>query len=264
MKHIVNFSGGIGSWAAAKRVVERHGKENTVLLFADTMMEDEDTYRFLYEAAANVGVPLTRIADGRTPWEVFFDEKFLGNSRIDPCSKILKRQLLDRWHKENGTPEMSIVYLGIDWTEIHRLHRLQEYPSEWKYEAPMCDPPYIDKEQMIKMAEDQGIKEQRLYKLGFPHANCGGFCIKAGHAHFINLLKTMPDRYAFHEGKEQELRAYLGKNVSILKDRSGGNKKGRPMTLKELRERYEAKDEGLDKDEWGGCGCALPSGEETK
>ncbi len=256
INHIVNFSGGIGSWAAAKRVVAKHGKENTVLLFADTMMEDADTYRFLNEAALNVGIPLTRIADGRTPWEVFFDERYLGNSRVDPCSRILKRQLLDRWHKENGTPDMCIIHLGIDWSEIHRLHRLQEYPSDWTFEAPMCEPPFLDKEQMIAMAEAEGIERQLLYKLGFPHANCGGFCIKAGHAHFIRLLQTMPDRYAFHEGKERELRAYLGKNVTILSDRRGGKK--RPMTLQELRERYEAKDPTLDYEEWGGCGCALP------
>ncbi len=256
MKHIVNFSGGIGSWAAAKRVVAKHGTKDTVLLFADTMMEDEDTYRFLNEAAANVGVPLTRIADGRTPWEVFFDERYLGNSRVDPCSRVLKRELLDRWHKANGTPEMSIIYLGIDWTEIHRLHRLQEYPSDWTFEAPMCEEPFLDKDQMIKMAEDQGIKKQRLYEYGFPHANCGGFCIKAGQGHFIRLLQTMPERFAFHEKKEQELRTHLGKNVAILSDRR--NKKKIPMTLKTLRERYEAKDPTLDYEEWGGCGCALP------
>ena len=584
MKHIVNFSGGIGSWAAAKRVVAKYGTQDVVLLFADTMMEDEDTYRFLYEAAANVGVPLTRIADGRTPWQVFFDERFLGNSRVDPCSKILKRELLDKWRADNCNPEISIVYLGIDWSEIHRLHDLQAYPSEWKFEGPMCEEPFLDKEEMIAMAEAQGIKRQKLYSLGFPHANCfsgetrfltsdgcrslaemsgktckvlgsngkwriaevrsfgiqpllrvtlkrmnqrkvihstaghrwitwmgarstnrkelttdellpntrlvsmfgngmassislsvfgvahgivfgdgdrndvdkagftnparltlcgekdaqllqyfplsprsdipgtgiqvrdlpryfkdrprldesksylagwlagyiaadgsvkkdgevvlssaklddllfvrdvcvrlgigtlqprsamrsgfgaaptalytlpfirstmredlfliaehrsrfiahdigrkkisttwmvesvapsnrteevfcavvpegraftlednifvgncGGFCIKAGHAHFINLLKTMPDRYAFHEGKEQELRAYLKRDdIGILRDRRGGQ--SRAMTLKELREREEAKDCNLDREDWGGCGCALPAGSES-
>jgi 3'-phosphoadenosine 5'-phosphosulfate sulfotransferase (PAPS reductase)/FAD synthetase len=63
------FSGGVGSWAAARRVVEKHGTEDLVLLFADTLIEDEDTYRFLREAAANVGGQLVEIADGRTPWD---------------------------------------------------------------------------------------------------------------------------------------------------------------------------------------------------
>ena len=46
------------------------------------------------------------------------------------------------------------------------------------------------------------------------------------------------------EQKEQELRAFLGKNVSILKD----------LTLKALREKIEAKGQ-IDMFEIGGCGC---------
>ena len=254
MKHIVNFSGGIGSWAAAKRVVEQHGTDGVVLLFADTCMEDEDTYRFLNEAADNVGVPLTRISDGRTPWDLFRDERFIGNSRVDLCSRVLKRELLANWTAEN-TDSNSIRYLGIDWSEVHRLHRVRERSPQFRWEAPMCEPDYLSKEQMIRLAESQGLKRQRLYEMEFPHANCGGFCVKAGVGHFLNLLKRMPERFAFHEAKEQEMRELTGKNIAILRDRRGG--KTRPMTLRELREREQASDPKLDREEWGGCGCAL-------
>jgi hypothetical protein len=91
------FSSGAGSWAAAKRVAEQHGTEGLVLLFADTLIEDEDNYRFLDEAAANIGVQPTTVAEGRDPWQVFFDVRFLGNTRIDPCSRVLKRELLRAW-----------------------------------------------------------------------------------------------------------------------------------------------------------------------
>ena len=91
------FSGGVGSWMTARRVVDMHGTDGLVLLFADTMMEDEDLYRFIVDAAKNIGGEFVRIADGRTPWQVFTDERFLGNTKVDPCSKILKRQLLDKW-----------------------------------------------------------------------------------------------------------------------------------------------------------------------
>src|ERR1700674_3187169 len=97
MNHVVMFSGGVGSWAAAKRVAERHGTERLWLLFTDTMTEDEDLYRFIKEAAANVGGQYVRIADGRDVWQVFKDKKMMGNSRVHPCSMILKRQLGDQW-----------------------------------------------------------------------------------------------------------------------------------------------------------------------
>ena len=40
VRHVVQFSGGIQSWAAAKRVAAEHGTDNLTLLFADTKMED--------------------------------------------------------------------------------------------------------------------------------------------------------------------------------------------------------------------------------
>ena len=251
MRHIVMFSGGVGSWAAAKRVAARHGTDDLTLLFADTSMEDEDLYRFIDEAAANVGGQLVRIADGRTPWDVFRDERML-TQRFDPCSKILKRQLADRWIAERFTPDTAVRYVGVDWSESHRYDRLRDRMAPWRVEAPLCEPPFLTKGQMLDALKAEGIAPPRLYAMGFSHNNCGGFCIKAGHGHFVTLLRAMPERYAFHEQKERELRAELGDNAAVLRDRRGGVT--RPMTLRELRERVEAGSEP-DAFDIGGCGC---------
>lgn len=172
MKRVVMFSGGIGSWAAAKRVAAAHGTADMVLLFADTLIEDEDLYRFLDEAAANVGVPLTRIAEGRTPWQVFKDERYIGNSRVDPCSKILKRGQIDKWRNENCDPADTTVYVGLSWDEEHRFTRLLPRVAPWKYEAPMCEAPYLDKPAVLAWAKSEGLRPPRLYEMGFPHNNC--------------------------------------------------------------------------------------------
>lgn len=250
--HVVMFSGGIGSWAAAKRVAAKHGTDALTLLFADTLIEDEDLYRFIEEAAADVGGEFVRVAEGRDPWQVFHDERYLGNSFLDPCSKILKRKFLRRWLEKNRDPKETVVYLGIDWTEEHRLNAAQPRWSPWKCAAPMCDEPFQTKADLLAELRAKGIRPPRLYELGFPHNNCGGFCIKAGQAHFKLLLTVMPDRYDMHERKEQELGDYLGKKVTILRDRRGG--RTRPMSLKEFRERIEC-GEATDQLEWGGCGC---------
>lgn len=60
--HVVQFSGGIGSWAAARRVADKYGIENLVLLFADVLTEDPDTYRFNEDAATDLGVPTPECA----------------------------------------------------------------------------------------------------------------------------------------------------------------------------------------------------------
>ena len=253
MKHVVMFSGGVGSWAAAKRVAEQYGTDDLTLLFTDTLIEDADTYRFLHDAASNVGGVLQVIADGRTPWEVFRDVRFLGNSRVDPCSLHLKRDLADRWLRATHDPSDTTVYIGIDWTEIHRFERLAPRKLPWTYKAPMCEPPYLTKDQMHEWAEREGLRKQRLYVLGMPHANCGGGCIKMGIGGFARLYYADPCQFAEWERNEEQLRAQLG-NVSILRDRTNGT--SRPMTLKALRERLESGGT-VDMFNIGGCGCMV-------
>jgi 3'-phosphoadenosine 5'-phosphosulfate sulfotransferase (PAPS reductase)/FAD synthetase len=93
VKHIVSYSGGIGSWMTAKRVIEQHGKENVILVFTDTKIEDEDLYRFIDETVKEMDVEYIYLADGRTPWEVFKDKRFIGNSRTAHCSHVLKQDV---------------------------------------------------------------------------------------------------------------------------------------------------------------------------
>jgi len=258
-KHIVMFSGGIGSWMTARRVKETYGNDDIVLVFADTMMEDDDLYRFLNEAAADIGGELVILADGRDPWQVFHDVRFLGNSRIDPCSRVLKRELIAKWLKKTYDPTNCIIYLGMTWMEDHRFTRAQRYWTPWTVAAPMCDKPYLLPEQMMQVCRDAGIAPPRLYSLGFNHNNCGGFCIKAGLGHFYKLLKTMPERYAYHEQKEIELGKYLGKRVTILRDRTGGE--STPLSMTEFRERIESGGQ-CDMFDLGGCGCFSPDEDE--
>jgi hypothetical protein len=252
--HVVMFSGGTGSYCAAKRVVEQHGGENVTLLFADTGIEDEDLYRFLPESAQRLGAHLEVIAEGRTPWQLFRDKRFIGNARVDLCSRVLKRELLDTWVETRYGPHEVTCYIGVDWSEIHRFERLAPRKLPYIYKAPLCDPPYMTKDAMLAEMRADGIEPPRLYAWGFPHNNCGGFCVKAGHASFRLLLEKLPERYATHEAEEQRLREYLGKPVAILKDRRGG--RTQPLTLREFRERVQDGEE-TDQYDFGGCGCAL-------
>jgi hypothetical protein len=106
---------------------------------------------------------------------------------------------------------------------------------------------------------ERGLEPSESYDEGFAHDNCGGFCIKQGQRGFINLLAKRPGNYRYHEDKEQEFREMVGKDVSILRDRTGGTTK--PLTLRVLRERIEAKQfDCINFNEEGApCGCAIDS-----
>lgn len=197
---------------------------------------------------------MTNFSDpkGRDIWQVFKDAKYLGNTRKDPCSHQLKRKMSRKFVKQFG-PENCIIYLGFDWTEMNRYEKAVKAWLPYRIESPMCDAPYLDKEEMKRIViEEDGIKLPRLYELGFQHNNCGGGCVKAGIGHFVHLLKVLPDVFAEWERKEQEIRDYIGKDVTILRRTRNGVRKN--FTLKQLREEQET----LTNEELcdiGGCGC---------
>ncbi|MEV1083462.1 hypothetical protein AB0I98_35480 [Streptomyces sp. NPDC050211] len=236
-RHVVQYSGGIGSWATAQRVAAEYGPHDLVLLFADTLVEDPDLYRFVSEAAGQLGVPVTRVADGRTPFEVFWHQRFLGNSRYAPCSEFLKQRPCRSWLETHADPADTVLYVGIDWSEQRRTAAIERGWAPWTVTFPMCDPPYLTKDEMLDQARAAGVEPPVLYELGFGHNNCGSLCVRGGHQHWARVLEIFPERYAEAERQEQELRAELG-DVAILRDRSGG--RTRPLTLTEFRERQES------------------------
>jgi len=257
--HVVMFSGGIGSWATAKRVAAEHGTNRLTLLFADTQVEDADTYRFLRDAAQNVGGRLVEVADGRNPFEVFRDDRFLGNSRLANCSKYLKQIPCRNWIEGNCQPDNTVLYVGIDWTEQHRLPAIQKGWAPYVVESPLTERPFLDKRQLIDWAKREGLEPPAAYAMGMPHANCmGQGCVRGGQAYWANLLRHDRTTYLTTEIDEQLLREHLDADVSILKDRTGG--KVSVLTLREFRERIEQQGSLFDANEWGGCGCFTDDG----
>ena len=222
-KHIVSFSGGMGSFAEAKSCVDKYGKENVILLFSDTKTEDTDLYRFMDEVVAFLQCELIVLADGRTIWELFEDYKFVGNSRIDVCSSKLKRDLINSWilknfgikqkvylKDENGNPLTTKtgrpkyrsqwlpdpnkpveIHLGIDFSEHHRLTRCQERMAPWIYRSTLVEEGLIINKDF---SEQFGIKRPFLYTLGFPHNNCfhgdEKFLTPEGNKSFIESVDT--------------------------------------------------------------------------
>lgn len=298
MRHVLMFSGGGSSYATGKRLVRDRGVTGLSLVFTDTLIEDDDLYRFVVEAAGDLlGVPrdayaalhpelrsmpplddpvgrarrLTDLAaarraiprlhwiqDGRDPWRVFSDVRFLGNTRAAPCTHTLKQEMAARWLNAHCDPADTTIYVGIHASEADRFtgtpskKGARELWLPWRCEAPLCDPPFPPADAAFAEMAAAGIRPPRLYDLGFSHNNCGGFCVRAGHGHFRRLLKELPEVFAYHERREQELRAELDKDVAILRDRRGGVT--RPLPLAEFRARVQG---GWQPDlfDVGGCGC---------
>jgi hypothetical protein len=241
----------------AKNLPEEHGPERVEEIAA------------LQAATKPVLPALVWQADGRDLWTLFRDARYIANSRVDVCSKTMKREIGDAYLRGNYRPEETVCYFGIDHSEKHRFEGdgkkklgLRARLLPYRAESPLCDPPYLTKCEMLKESERDGIDPPRLYDEGFPHNNCGGFCVKSGHAQFLHLLRKRPALFDYHARKEQETREYLGKDVAVMRDRSGG--KSVPLPMAEFRRQVESGERTVNPRDWGkGCQCYFPPDEES-
>jgi len=296
---IFQLSGGITSWAAGRVYRDRYPQSPFQMLFADTFIESECAYRFLICGAAdiagverpdfwNMEIPpidlgnpdprrqvlkaladasmdaipgLNWIYDGRTPWEVFHEERFIGNSRIDPCSKILKRKLMDDWRSERFTPESCVIAVGLNWDEDDRIQTIKRRGKPWEFITPLEAewegvPSITGKPAWIAYAAERGLPRSLAYEQGLAHDNCGGGCVKAGIGHWKQLHAKRPEVFAQWEKAEATEMLRLGTPWGMPKCRRGG--KAKPLPLSKLRQRIECGDitetEALT---LGGCACAL-------
>lgn len=238
--HVAMYSGGASSAYVAYHMVNTYGKENCILFFTNTLWEHEDNYRFMHEVADYLGLDITYRTDGRTPEQVFYDYRFMGNSRLAKCSEELKVKqtliFLEELRSEHGLE--PILYFGIGRHEQHRSVNLKSFyehyplePVETRFPLITTFREEVDAKSIIQ--EKWGIKLPIMYELGFSHANCGGRCVRGGFQHYAQLLQIWPDVYREQEEMEEQFRQHFDKDVSILK-RNGG-----PYTLREYRKLLE-------------------------
>lgn len=311
MKHIVFYSGGAGSYATTRRILDTPkynvSKDDLHLVFTDTQIEDKSLYKFLIQTMSSIygktdqyndlielcdTIPepyegmdkrkahlkqITELVstefpnfhwlryelnnEAVSPWDIFYRQKFIGNSRVANCSTILKQRMARDFIKQNFKKEETKVYFGIDWSEEHRTKSPTENWSKYASEVifPLCEEPYITKEDKWALLEREGIEKPDLYKLGFEHNNCGGFCVRAGQGHFKLLLETKPELFKYHEAMEQTLAEQIYEDIGDERTILNKTVKGvrYPLPLSKLRKIVHGEDtsETIDATEFGGCGC---------
>lgn len=250
MTYQISFSGGLGSGVSALIAHEKGLDFN--LIFADTLIEDEDLYRFNNDIARAVGKTVVHLKDGRTPWDVYIDKRWIGNTRTAHCSTELKTKPVMAWLSENAAPDDPLV-LGMDMSEIDRIERaarswaprpVVSLLNEFKVWRPEYD----------LILNRYGIRKPRLYFQGYEHNNCGGFCCKAGLTQFERLYRTNPYLYQYHEQKMEDAMSKIGETARpFLRQMKNGELKY--ITLREFREQLDAGTAELPMFDSSGCGC---------
>lgn len=185
---------------------------------------------------------------------MFNENNMIANTVADFCSRILKREMSRTWITERYTHKECVLAFGIDYSESHRTYSIGRNWSPYHVEFPLCWPPFMAKYEMLQECERDGISPPRIYDEGFAHNNCNGFCVKGGHAHFLQLLKARPHVFDYHAEEERKLRERIGKDVAVLRDRTGG--KTTPLPMLEFKRQVESGERFVDRNDFGkSCEC---------
>lgn len=222
-------------------------------------------------AATRERIPgLTWLADGRTPWEVFRDVRFIGSNRAAVCAKALKRTLADGYIRDRYDLATTTVHVGIDAFEAWRLAELRKAVPNFRWDAPLCWEPHWDKAQMREALPALGIRESVAYMLGETHDNCSGGCVQKGQGGWAKLHRDDPTTFNYNADEESDWQADIGNTtVAVLRDRSLEGRKAEaerrglpvipnvaPLTLRQLEARIFAGQE-IEHLDVRGCGCMV-------
>lgn len=234
--HIVSVSFGVASVVAADIVIQRQGRENVVLWFADTCWEDEDLYRFKHDCLNRWGGDVVLSQGNRRPPDIWVEERIVPNRSVCPCSRVLKIEPFKKF-LTGFFYKPVIVHLGMDWGDERRGRCASPRRNYEKLSGVIVHYPLLDMPEFDLFAEVQswGIRPPRMYAMGFPHNNCGGRCPRQGKREWIRLREHFPERFEEMLIWENWARSQndARMNRAFLKSRRGGRVSPLPLCLLE-------------------------------
>lgn len=120
--------------------------------------------------------------------EVFRRERFMKNQHGAPCTKLLKRRLLDTWK----LPGDAMVF-GYTAEEADRLEDFHECNPDRPVIAPLIARG-LGKEDCKAMVQRAGIELPMRKRMGYDNANCIG-CVKGGEGYFRAIREDFPEQF---------------------------------------------------------------------
>jgi len=245
MHHVISIGGGISStWLLVDRVLAKYPADSVHAVICPVENEHPDVWKLCDAVSARYHIPIHRIGQSADIWQVFFEQRMMGNPFADPCSRILKREKMARYMSQY-TPADTMLHVGITADEIDRMLAITRNWSKqgFKVQADLADEPLLNRDRLVEMCKQEFGFAPQLYLEGFSHNNCGGFCVKAGKGQMARLLYYHPDIYRYHERMEQTHQRFFCHDNTIMRDEwtRGGVRGADPLTLCDFRLRMQSK-----------------------
>lgn len=217
------FSCGAASAVAAKKTIEKYGKDNKILIVNNPVKEEHpDNRRFLKDVEKWLNHPIIEAKNKDYPTasivDVFDRVKYVSGVGGAPCTKWLKKEARYQFEK---THKIDFHVLGFTIDEWKRQKKFNRY--ERTNTIPVLVSEMITKEECFEIIHNAGIKLPEIYSLGFPNANCIG-CVKSSSPTYWNLVREKAPE-VFEQRAEQSRRI----GAKLVK------RKGKRIFLDELK-----------------------------
>jgi len=216
---VVWFSCGAASAVAAKLTVEKYGKDNNIMIVNNPVKEEHpDNIRFKNDVSKWIGHEIIEAKNENYPnasiIEIFEKRKYMAGIAGAPCTMLLKKETRYQFEKKH---DIDYHVLGFTADEPHRHERFVK--GERENLLPILIDAGMTKGNCFDYLISEKIKLPKIYKLGFPNANCIG-CVKSSSPTYWNLVrKTFPN--VFNHRAEQSRRIgaklvkYKGKRIFL-------------------------------------------------
>lgn len=212
---VCQFSCGAASAVATKIALAQHG-ERCEIINAYLKNEHPDNRRFLADCERWFGRTVTVLCDKKFDADivqVFRRKQFMKSMRGAPCSRELKRNLLDAW-KQPG----DVMVLGYTAEEEVRLDDFRERNPDWPVLAPLIDAG-LSKDDCKAMLQRAGIELPLMYRLGYDNANCIG-CVKGGEGYWRAIREDFPAQFEELAAVQDE----IGEGAYFFRNRQTGER----------------------------------------
>lgn len=211
---VVHFSCGAASAIAAKLTLTKH--PDALVVNAFVAEEHPDNRRFLADVERWTGKPITVLRqerDGASAYAIMRREHYITGIRgAAPCSRQLKRELLDAW-----SPPNAVHVLGYTAEEARRAERVEDANNK-RFEFPLIDAG-LTKADCLAMLHRADIEPPAMYALGYNNANCIG-CPHGGMGYWNKIRRDFPERFA----EMVAIEAMIGPTAYLFYNRETGGR----------------------------------------
>ncbi len=225
------FSCGAASAVAAYKTIEKYKDTHNIRVLNNPVdEEDEDNRRFLKDVEQWLGVEIELVVNNKvghsSAVDVWGKRKFMSGPMGAPCTLELKKQARQHWENENN---VDFHVLGFTYDEKQRHERF--VLTERSNVIPVLIEEGITKQGCYNILKQHGIDIPRVYRMGYPNANCIG-CVKATSPTYWNHVRKMhPEVFEQRARQSRDIGAKLVrvKGKRIYLDELEPNVIGRPM-----------------------------------